>query len=166
MHIRQLAIGAIGLLLLGGTATAQPMPPPGAMAGPHGGMRHGDPAAMAKHHADKLRAALQLTPAQEPALAALVASMKPPEGGRAKMHGDRQAMAALTTPQRLDMMLVKMDERRARMVEHTVAVKRFYAQLTPSQQKAFDALRPEHEGRMGGGRHGPMGHGMGPGQPG
>ena len=158
MNFKPFALGASLLLMSATTAIAEP--PPGAMAGPHGAMAHADPAAMAKHHADKLRATLQLTPAQEPALAALMASMKPPSGEMAKMHGDHAAMAAMTTPQRLDQMLVKMDQHRAAMVDHIAAVKRFYAQLTPSQQKAFDAM---HEGHGGGmehrmGAHRMMGH--------
>jgi periplasmic protein CpxP/Spy len=167
MNLRTLALSASILILSGGVANAQPMPPPGAHAGPHGAMDHADPAAMAKRHADKLRATLQLTAAQEPALAALMASMQPPEGGMAKMRADRQAMDGLSTPQRLDQMLAKMDERRAAMAQHVAAVKRFYAQLTPSQQKAFDAMHQGHERPMGGamGAHRMKDH-MGPGRAG
>lgn len=166
MNLKPLALGATLFCLAAGAATAQPMPGPGAMPGPHGAMGHGDPAAMAKQHADKLRATLQLTPAQEPALAALLASMKPPEGGMEKMHADHQAMAAMTTPQRLDQMLAKMDEHRAAMVQHVAAVKRFYAQLTASQQKAFDAMHAGGEGAMGHRMGGKPMQGHMPGHPG
>ena len=48
----------------------------------------------------------------------------------------------------------------AAMVDHIAAVKRFYGQLTPSQQKAFDAMHEGHGGGMGHrmGAHGMMGH--------
>jgi len=42
-----------------------------------------------------------------------------------------------------------------------MAIKRFYAQLTPPQQKAFDVMGPMMmmRGGMGGGHRGPMGFG-------
>jgi len=172
--LRPILLGASILALGAGTASAQPAPPPrDAMAGVHDagpegmrGMRHEhrDPAEMAQRHADHLRAALQLTPAQEPALAAFVGAMKPPEGMREHMRGDHEKMASMTTPQRLDQMKARMDEHRARFEQHAAAVKRFYAQLTPAQQKAFDALPMGHMGHGGHGMHGPMGHGMEHGQ--
>jgi protein CpxP len=167
---RPAAIGASMLILAAaGVAVAQTAPPPpGMMGGVHdmaGPMEgHGDHAAMMQHHIQHLRDVLQLTPAQEPALQALVAAMKPPEGLREKMKAEHEAMAQLTTPQRLDRMKARMAEHEAMMDQHIAAVKHFYAQLTPAQQKAFDALPPmmghgEHPGdRMGGHRMG--GHKM------
>lgn len=158
-----LALGCAGVAI----AQPSPPPPPGAMGGMHG-MGHDkmDPAAMAQRHADRLRAALQLTPAQEPALKAFLSEMQPPEGMRDKMKGMHEEMAGLTTPQRLDRMRARMDDHRAMFERHAAAVKRFYAQLTPSQQKAFDAMpmgHMGHGGRMGGGHdgmRGQMDHGM------
>lgn len=164
--LRPLALSASILILgaAGGTAWAQPAPPPpapmdgGRDAGSHGmGHQRLDPAARAQHHAEHLRAALQLTPAQEPALNAFIASMKRPEGLRDQRKGGREEMAAMTTPQRLDHMKARMDEHRAHFEQHAAATKRFYAQLSPSQQKAFDALQGRHMGRR---MHGPMGPGM------
>jgi hypothetical protein len=69
----------------------------------------------------------------------------------AEIEKMRAEEAALTTPQRLDRMVMKMAERAARrqaeLQAHVAAIKQFYAALTPSQQKAFDAL---HGGMMGG----------------
>lgn len=85
------------------------------------------------------------------------------EGHRAEMEKKRAEEAALTTPQRLDRMVQHMAEESARhqseMRAHVDAVKRFYAALTPSQQKAFDAM---HHHGMGGGvmMHGGQGMGM------
>lgn len=174
---RPLVLSA-SILILGaaGVATAQPAPPPAPghekMGGMHDmgkdGMDH-DPAAMAQRHADRLRAALQLTPAQEPALKAFLAEMHPPEGMGGKMDmgehmkGMHDEMAGMTTPQRLDRMQDQMDKHRAMFDRHAAAVKRFYAQLTPAQQKAFDALpmmghMGHGEGHEGG--HRGKGHGM------
>ena len=78
----------------------------------------------------------------------------------------------MTTPQRLDAMAAHMAQRQQAFAARAEATKRFYAQLTPSQQKAFDALRPAGRG-MGGkgkGKGGPGGPGgnraMGHGGPG
>jgi len=156
--------GAVLALGFGGMAIAQ-QPPMGPPPGGHEGMEHHDPAAMAAKHADKLRVALQLRPDQEPALKAMIAAMAPPEGmGRMGGMGDaREKMADMTTPERLDHMKVMMAEHQARFEQHSAAVKKFYAQLTPSQQKAFDAMSMEMGRRMGpGGGHMGGGH-MGPG---
>jgi Spy/CpxP family protein refolding chaperone len=59
----------------------------------------------------------------------------------------------MNTPQRLDAMLEKSDQRHAQMVARVAAVKTFYAQLTPEQQAVFDAEAPLGGGH---GRHGGM----------
>jgi periplasmic protein CpxP/Spy len=146
-----------------------PPAPPGAQAADlqH---PHFDPAERRAHIAEHLTAVLQLQSSQQGALTAFLDSMKPP----GKPPGDRQAhmehrhdMASLSTPERLDRMLAHFDEMRARMVARVQATKQFYAQLSPSQQKAFDALGPMM-GRGGHGGYGMMGHsaGAGPGGPG
>lgn len=154
------ATTAAAALLVGAVAAqAQQPPAPGAqrpgMEGPraHRGQHH-DPAEMRAMATERLTAALQLTPAQKPALDAFVAAMAPPEGAREAMRQRRGEMADMTTPQRLDAMAARMNERQQAFAQRAAATKRFYAQLTPAQQKAFDAIRP-----MGG--HRGMGHGMG-----
>lgn len=168
---RPAALGASFLILTAaGVAVAQTAPPPAMRAGMHDGAGmngHGDRAAMMQRHVQHLRDVLQLTPAQEPALQAFIAAMKPPEGMMDKMRAEHEEMAKLTTPQRLDRMKAKMAEHEAMMDQHIAAVKAFYAQLTPAQQKAFDALPPMMMGRGGmmGGH--PMGeHKMGGGREG
>jgi hypothetical protein len=112
---------------------------------------------MAERHAQHLRDALQLRPDQEPALRALMAALQPPAGERERMRQEREAGARLTTPERLDRQAARMAEHAARFRQHADAIKRFYAQLTPAQQKAFDAMP-----MMGfHGHHGMGGHGMG-----
>lgn len=156
---RRLAIAAALALPLavGGASFAEPPMAPDAHGG---GMHHPDPAAMADKHAQRLRDILQLRSDQEPALRALVDSMRPSEGMAPGDHHGPDGDAAMTTPQRLDHMLAEMDAHRAMMVRHIDAVKRFYAQLTPAQQKAFDALHGHGPMMMGHGMGGP--HGMGP----
>lgn len=160
---RPLILGA-AILGLGLTAQAQAQPAPKPAA--EGRMARHDPAQMAARRTEHLRAALQLRPDQEAALGSFVAAMKPPAGAREAMRGQREEMARLTTPQRLDRMKAMMTKRQAEFDRRAEATKRFYAQLSPSQQKAFDALRPMHGpgGKMGG-RHGMgggrMGHGQG-----
>ena len=162
--LRGLALA--GALVACGTAAYAQVAPPPPGAGPRPPMRERlDPAAMAAHKAERLRTVLQLTPQQEPALRAFIDATKPPEGLGEKFRAERQARQAMTTPQRLDRQKARMAERAAAFDRRADAVKRFYAQLTPSQQKAFDALGPMggrrggmggHRGHGGGGR---MGHG-------
>lgn len=117
---------------------------------------------------ERLKAELKITSAQEPAWNAYVARTA---------HEPRKPTAAddwskLTTPQRLEKMQALHNEHNAEMAKRIDATKSFYAQLTPEQQKTFDAqgggfrhagMKGEH--RMSGhGSHGGKGHqGMGSG---
>jgi hypothetical protein len=56
------------------------------------------------------------------------------------MQAQAERMANAPTPQRLDMMLAGMDDSRKLMVSRIDATKRFYAQLTPDQQRIFDQM--------------------------
>jgi len=148
-------------------AQGAPPAPPGAPA-----EHHRDPTERRAHMAQHLRDALQLQSSQEAALAAYLDALKPPDGMRDRMDRDGDADAQLPTPQRLDKMLAHMDQMRARMAQRADATKRFYAQLSPSQQRAFDALAPmmmrHGDGRgMDGFHHRDdgEGHPMGPGGP-
>jgi hypothetical protein len=166
-RLAPLALG--GVLLAGGFAGAslaqQPplavMAQGAAQAGQPAGPREGrrmDPEAMAAKHAERLRAVLQLRPEQEPALKAYLAARKP--AGMAGRRGGREQSAAMTTPQRLDAQRARLTERVARFDQRAAATKTFYAQLSPSQQKAFDALGSR--GGKGGHRGwGGRGHGHG-----
>jgi hypothetical protein len=158
-RLAPLALG--GVLLAGGLAgasLAQQPPQAGQPAGPREGRRM-DPEAMAAKHAERLRAVLQLRPEQEPALKAYLGARKPP-AGMADRRGDRQQMATMTTPQRLDAQRARLTERVARFDQRAAATKTFYAQLSPAQQKAFDAMGPRGGGMKGGHRGmGGRGHG-------
>jgi Spy/CpxP family protein refolding chaperone len=148
---------AAALTLAAGASLAQTPPAPGQAPRAEGRQRP-DPAQMAERRAQRLRDALQLRPDQEPALRQLTTALQPPAGERERMRQEREGMAQLTTPQRLDRMAERMNERAARFRQHADAIKRFYAQLTPAQQKAFDAMPMMG---MGGGHRGMGGHGWG-----
>ncbi len=149
--------GVLLTSLMAGASLAQQPPPaaaPGQPGDGRGEWRRPDPQAMAARRADHLRAALQLRPDQEPALNAFLAASQP---AARPTPGDRGAMAGMTTPQRLDAQRARMTERLARFDQRAAATKKFYAQLSPAQQKAFDTLAPRGPGKGMGGRHG--GHG-------
>ena len=132
---------AATLALAGLAASAQPAP---AGPGPGAGMM-GHPAMqermahMQQRMAERdtaLKQILQITPAQEGAWDAWIAA-------RHAQRPQRPApgeFAQLTTPQRLDRMRALRASRDAEMDRRADATKTFYAALTPSQQKAFDAL--------------------------
>lgn len=112
-----------------------------------------------ERRAERLRTTLQLQPGQESALRAYASALAPTAAQRAERRQQRDDMAQMTTPQRLDARKARMTERMAMFDRRAEATKRFYAQLTPAQQKAFDAMASERGGR---GKHGPArgrGHG-------
>jgi hypothetical protein len=127
--------------------------------------------AMQKQHIEDLKIVLRLRPDQEAALTAFVASHEPKVFER--RLSDPKAM---TTPQRLDEMARHEAEMAGEHEKHRQALAKFYAALSPDQQKVFDALhrlqgphggRMEMMGRGGRGRfimrHGPGGpEGPGP----
>lgn len=101
---------------------------------------------MAEHHAKRqaeLKAALKLSPAQEGAWTQFSTAMQRPAMGQ-RQRMDRDEMAKLTTPQRIDRMQQFQAERDAQMKQRGDAVKTFYAQLTPEQQKVFDERAMRH----------------------
>jgi hypothetical protein len=90
--------------------------------------------------ARQLRQRLRLRPDQAVALNSFVQAVAPPPGMDQKMRRDQEAARAMTTPQRMDMMMSQMDEMRRIMLARVQATKAFYAQLSPDQQHAFDVM--------------------------
>jgi Spy/CpxP family protein refolding chaperone len=111
-------------------------------------------AEFAAKRAAKLHDALKITPAQENAWNAFVASMKPAARGQ---RPDRAAMAGLSAPQRMAKHIELQKQRTAAMEQRLGAVNRFYAVLTPEQKKTFDEKAARLEGRFGK-HHGFGGH--------
>ncbi|MBA3060000.1 MAG: Spy/CpxP family protein refolding chaperone [Gammaproteobacteria bacterium] len=134
--------------------------------GMHGGMQHQrmgkmDPAKMQarmEQRAAALKTQLKLTAAQEGAWTTFAAAMKP-TGAMLANRPDREQLAKLSTPERIDTMQAlhtkRMTDMTAAMAQRGEATKAFYAVLTPEQQKMFDASTTRHfsqEGRMSGHR--------------
>ena len=114
---------------------------------------------MTKHWEQRqaeLKAKLQLTPAQEPAWNAFVQSMKMPAKPLAQPV-DREALAKLSTPGRLDKMNAAHEANLAAMQTHikqrTEATRTFYGQLSAEQQKVFDAQTLPEQGHWKGPRN-------------
>ena len=104
----------------------------------------------------RLHDELKITPAQENAWNAFVASMKPQaRGQRPAPHLDRSAQAGLSAPQRLAQHIERQKQRTAAMEQRLGAVNSFYAVLTPEQKKTFDDKAARLEGRFG--KHGGRG---------
>lgn len=116
----------------------------------HGQNVHAKWEARRAAHLSALQEKLKLKPDQEAAWKTFVSATQPD----LRHQADRQAMRGefekLSTPQRLDRMLAMAEARRARMLERSQAIKTFYAQLSPEQQKVFDA---EFNPQWGNGRH-------------
>lgn len=85
---------------------------------------------------ERLHQALKLTAAQEAAWKAYIEKSGPPADWK---FPDREAMAKLTAPERLEKMLEMSRQHQAHMAERLEAMKTFYAQLTPEQKQVFDA---------------------------
>lgn len=107
-------------------------------------------------HQSRLKDSLQLRPEQETAWNDFLAKTRPtarPAGERLS----RADWAKLSTPQRLDRLDAMKAERDRQMAQRHDAIRQFYAQLTPPQQKAFDAQRGMGIGGMRHvGHHGPV----------
>ena len=155
----RLALMAAAALSLSTAAVAVAQdgpPPPGrppmADDGPGGGPGgdRGGPGGHRHRHFDPaqhLRDVLQLRADQDGALKAYLAATGPKDWGkdrpeRKPSDGPRKM---LTTPERLDRESEHLIHAKARID----ATRSFYAALSPSQQKAFDAIGPM------GGDHGP-----------
>lgn len=111
-------------------------------------------------HLAELKTQLQITPAQEAAWAAFANTVQSHKWAPGM---NRQDMAQLTTPERIDRMRALRAERAAEADRHGDATKALYAALTPAQQKTMDeqTLRHHRKGngkRMGRGDQGGMHH--------
>ena len=155
MKIRTtLWLTSAALTLFTGYASAQSSPQKDepAKAGMHA-MHDKDGEHMAmrmKHHMQRLKTELKLSPEQEPAWAAMASAITPPSR---PPRPDRAEMEKLSMPERLDkikqIMAQHHEARMAEMDKHAAAVKTFYAALSPEQKKTFDAKA------MPGWMHGP-----------
>lgn len=161
------ATALLAALALPVLAQNTPLPAAGESSGPAatqqraprdaGRMREAMQQRMEQRHERRLaelKTSLQLTPAQEGAWAEFTKALQPP---KRPAPMDRQAMAQLSTPERIDRMRTLRAERAAEADRHGEATKAFYATLTPAQQKTFDQ-QTLRQHRHGGPRDGKGGH--------
>jgi hypothetical protein len=150
--LRRHLVAAALLAGLGAAATAQVAAPaaPAASASASGNAPHGrfDPARMAERvnrHLAELKQKLQLSASQEPAWTSFSNAMQP---GARTTRPDREAIARMSTPDRIDHMRALRERRNAEMDRRGDAAKAFYAQLSAEQKKTFDAetVRLFHRG--------------------
>jgi hypothetical protein len=107
----------------------------------------------------KLHDELKITPAQESAWNAFVASMKPAHRN-GDQHSDRAAWAGLSAPQRAEKMIERQKARTAVMEQRLAALNTFYSVLSADQKKVFDEKTARMQSRFGrhGGEHGGWQH--------
>lgn len=114
--------------------------------------RHGDgkfSERMARRQAE-LHDKLKLNATQEAAWKTFIADVaQRPMGTRP----DRAEFAKLSAPERMERMLAQMKVREAHMATRLASVRKFYATLTPEQQKVFNESFGGGRGRHGRGGH-------------
>ena len=146
-------------VLLAGTAfaavvPAQAQPMMGDMGMHHNeGRMHERMAKQWEKRQAELKTKLHLAAAQEPAWNAFVQGIKMP-AARLAQPMDHDAMAKLSTPERMEKMNAMREANQATMQAHikqrTEATRTFYNQLSVEQQKVFDAeTLPEHSRHKG-----------------
>lgn len=117
---------------------------------------------MQQHRAQRLAALkdkLQLNAQQQGAWTSYTTALQPPAMPKPEDRAARRAeFEKLTTPERIDRMQARQAERSAMFAKRADATKAFYAQLTPAQQKTFDA-ESLRMGPRGHGHHGHRPHG-------
>jgi len=123
--------------------------------------KHAEFAAKRAQRVAQLHDELKITPAQENAWNAFVASMKPTQRDGARQHGDRAAMAKLSAPERAQKMIERQKQRTVFMEQRLTALNSFYSVLSPEQKKVFDEKAARMQSRFGrhGGGHGGWQHG-------
>jgi protein CpxP len=122
--------------------------------------RHAEFAAKRAQRVAKLHDELKITPAQENAWNAFVASMKPAQRGD-HQRGDRAGWANLSAPERAQKMIERQKARTVFMEQRLSALNSFYSVLSPEQKKVFDEKAARMQSRFGGhgGAHGGWQHG-------
>lgn len=93
-----------------------------------------------QERADALKAALQLTQAQEAAWTQFQTAMTMPKSsGKEERKAHREAFRSMDTLARLDWMKDMRSKRDAQMADRDQAIRSFYATLTNEQKQVFDS---------------------------
>ncbi len=142
--IRPASAWMISAVLVAGSAAwpAAAAPPPGPQdhPPPPEARDRPEPPSIAERLA-RLRALLQLSPAQDGAAQAFLAAATPPE--RPGPPGaERGGLRGVPTPERLDRLAAMRAAAGERMDKAASATRAFYASLNPSQKAAFDLMPP------------------------
>jgi periplasmic protein CpxP/Spy len=136
------SIGVLGFTLLAAPLAQAdpPSQPPHAAAQGHD---EDDMQQQRRAHMERLAGlihdALALRPDQEASWRTFTAAMAPP-AGLMMPHDDEARDHAMTAPQMLDKMAERMHREQAEFERHASAVRQFYAVLSPTQQRTFDAF--------------------------
>jgi murein L,D-transpeptidase YcbB/YkuD len=93
----------------------------------------------------RLHDALNLSPQQQGAWRAYIAAINPDPQLEARHRSAAQMMQSLPTPRRIDLIEAEMEADMTAMRRQGQAVKAFYAQLSPAQQRTFDVLTYQAE---------------------
>jgi len=151
-----------GLLASVAIAAWAQTPPPAPAGAPAQGaprVEQRDPAKRFEHMQQRrtqrlaaLKEKLKLDASQEGAWSTFAAAQQPP--ARSAEPRNREEVAKLTTPQRLDLMQQRQAERSAAFAKRADATRSFYAALKPEQQQTFDAETLRMGPRGGEGHHG------------
>jgi Spy/CpxP family protein refolding chaperone len=96
---------------------------------------------------ERLRKALKLTAAQEPAWTTFIQKTTPKANDLP--HPDPEAFRKLSTPERAEKLLEFSKQRQAFLSERLGALKTFYAVLTPEQKQVFDDYHSGSRGKHG-----------------
>lgn len=163
LHVRKHLFTCALLASLGAAAYAQATPPSpsptpaDASAQRHHGHPHGkfDPAKRAQRVNQRLadlKQKLQISAGQEAAWTSFAHAMQAP-APRPRL--DREALARMTTPDRIDHLRALRDQRNAEMDRRAEATKAFYGQLDAQQKRTFDGetARMGHRGGRAMHRH-------------
>lgn len=115
------------------------------------------PAEFAGSRLEKLHAELKLAPEQEGAWKSWSEHVTQQAASMKDRRSEREAVQKLPAPERMEKMLEHMKEHQQKMESGLVAMRRFYATLTPEQQQAFDRFQPfgargDRAGKPGGNR--------------
>lgn len=149
----------IAAFAAGAVVQAQTPPAAPAASGAQGPKGAGNHERHAQRHQDRmaeLKKQLQVTAAQEGVWTQFSNAMNPP--ATRPQRPDREAMARLTTPERIDQMRSMRAQRMTEMDKRADATKAFYAALSQEQKKRFDEFTnrgmTRHMGHSGpGGSH-------------
>jgi len=132
-----------------------PPPSQGQQSGPGQASQGGTP---------DLRRALRLRPDQQAAYRTYQAQIAPDPAETQRQRADAARIVGAPTPQRLDMIARQLQRDQTDFARRADVVRRFYATLTPQQQRAFDlATAPPSEPDQQGGQPsdaGPVGYGQ------